>query len=119
MLDLSALLHAPVRGAYDLPHLVHDSRRKEDCQPFPPRHQMPAVFGSGEDQPRGQKISDCPTCERHGTAPRGLAARIRVHLVAATAQRTLDLRGCGAVLQVYEGGKLDLQRRADLREGHR
>jgi hypothetical protein len=40
-------------------------------------------------------------------------------MVAATVQRTLDLRGRGAVLQVYEGGKLDVQLTADLREALR
>jgi hypothetical protein len=36
--------------------------------------------------------------------------------VAATVQRVLDLRGRGAVLQLYEGGELGLQITADLRE---
>jgi len=43
-------------------------------------------------------------------------ARIRVGLVAATVQRTLDLRGRGAVLQVYEGGRFDVELATDLPE---
>lgn len=46
-------------------------------------------------------------------------ARIRVHLVAATVKRTLDLQGRGALLQVHEGGELDLELTADLREALR
>jgi len=42
-------------------------------------------------------------------------ARIRVHLIPATVRRTLDLRGRGAALEVYAGGKLDLQLAMDLR----
>lgn len=91
----------------------------------PPQERL---FNPGGHRPTRKGRANPPVVESEAKTTRRLAsdlrkqlperwpARIRVHLVAATVQRTLDLRGRGAVLQVYEGSKLDVQLTADLRE---